>query len=197
MKYIVFSTLALLLLASCQSDESKQHEFAGQYQVTLQLPEANKDLEKAKKEVEEELKKAKEEIKTEIDKAKDEIETELGEESHSGNAANHFVEGIGELAQGLAGLGEGLGKMGIDIGQGIIDGLRFKADFKPDGSVYFGKKSRIQIGAGNHWEIKDGKFYLWEEGDQKKEFNMKKLGDGKWDLVSSDVIFHLEKIQAE
>ncbi len=194
MKYIVFVALSLLLLISCQSDEAKQQEFAGHYQVTLHLPEAKHEMEKAKEEVEEELKKAKEEIKTEIEKAKKEIESELGEDSHSSNAAGNFVEGMGQLAQGLAGLGEGLGKMGIDIGQGIIDGLKFKAEFKPDGTVYFGKRSKIQIGAGNHWEIRDGKFYLWEEGDEKKEFNMKKLGDGKWDLISSDLIFHLEKI---
>jgi hypothetical protein len=197
MKYIIFSALSLFLLISCQTDKAKQQEFAGQYQVTLHLPEAKNEMEKAKQDVEKELKKAKEEIKTEIQKAKEEIEAELGENSHSGNAASNFVEGIGELAQGLAGLGEGLGKMGIDIGQGIVDGLKFKAEFKPDGTVYFGKKSRIQIGAGNQWEIKDGKFYLWEEGEEKKEFTMKKLGDGKWDLISSDLIFHLEKITTE
>jgi hypothetical protein len=194
MKYIIFSALSMLLLISCQSDEAKQQEFAGQYQVTLHLPEAKNEMEKAKEDVEKELKKAKEEIETEIEKAKKEIESELGEGSHSSNAAGNFVEGIGQLAQGLAGLGEGLGKMGIDIGQGIIDGLKFKAEFKPDGTVFFGKRSKIQIGAGNHWEIRDGKFYLWEEGEEKKEFTMKKLGENKWDLTSSDIIFHLEKI---
>ena len=87
--------------------------------------------------------------------------------------------------------------MGIDLGQGIVDGLRFKAEFKEDGNVMFGKKSKIQIGSGNgnFWDIKDGKFYLWENENEKTAFEMKDLGDGRWDLVGEEVIFHLEKLK--
>ncbi|MBI1224115.1 MAG: hypothetical protein GC192_02660 [Bacteroidetes bacterium] len=104
---------------------------------------------------------------------------------------------MGELAQGLTGLGESLGKMGIDLGRGVVEGLRFKADFRPDGSVMFGKRSKIQIGSGNSWEIKHGKFYLWEDEDDKNEFDIKDLGSGKWDLVGEEVTFHLEPIPNE
>ncbi len=189
--------LVLFMLAACQSDQSLSKGFAGQYQVTLHLPEAKKEMQEAKKDVEQEISKAQKEIDESIAEAKKEIETEIGENNHFGDAVGNFVEGMGGLAQGLAKLGEGLGKMGIDIGQGVIDGLKFKAEFKPDGTVYFGKKSRIQIGNGTFWEIKGGKFYLWEDGEEKKEFVMKDLGNSNWDLVSPDIIFHLEKKTTE
>ncbi|MBK9012713.1 MAG: hypothetical protein IPM82_00730 [Saprospiraceae bacterium] len=193
---IISLAFLLLLFAGCQTDESRKSSFSGRYQVTLHLPEANQEMEKAKKEVEEELGKAKEEIKEEMEKAKEEIEEEMGEDNHFGDAVGNFVEGMGELAQGLNNLGKSLGKMGIDLGQGIIEGLRFKAEFKDDGKVYFGKKSKIQVGSGdgNFWDIKDGKFYLWEDGDEKNAFEMKDLGNGNWDLVGEEVIFHLEKL---
>ncbi|MCC6723665.1 MAG: hypothetical protein IT258_04095 [Saprospiraceae bacterium] len=154
-------------------------------------------MEKAKKEVEQEISKAKQEIDEGIEQTKEELSTELGKQHFLGDAAGDLAEGLGGLAKGLTELGQGLGKMGIDIGQGVIDGLKFKAEFKPDGSVYFGKKSRIQIGSGNSWEVKNGKFYLWEDENDKKPFEMKNLGNGKWDLISSDIIFHLEKITNE
>jgi hypothetical protein len=191
--------LLIFFMAACQTDESRQKAFAGQYQVTLHLPQANDEMEDAKKEVEKELSKAKEEIEAGIAEAKEEIEADLGEKNHFGNAVGNLVEGIGELAQGMVGLGESLGKMGIDLGQGIIEGLKFKAEFKDDGTVRFGKRSRIKIGAGegSFWEIKDGKFYLWEDENDKKAFEMKDLGGGNWDLLSDEIIFHLEKIKAE
>lgn len=187
----------VFLLAACQSDESRMQSFSGRYQITIHLSQAKKDMEKAKKDVERELGQAQKEIDEGIALAKDEIEAEMGEDNHFGDAVGNLVEGVGGLAQGLAKLGEGLGKMGIDIGQGVIDGLKFKAEFKPDGNVYFGKKSRIQIGSGegNFWQIKDGKFYLWEDEDEKNAFEMKDLGNGNWDLVSDDVIFHMERQQ--
>ncbi len=186
-----------VLFASCQSDESIKSSFVGKYQVTLHLPEAKKDLEKAKKDIEKDISEAKKDIKEDIAQAKEDIETEMGEDNHAGKAIGNFVQGMGELAQGMAQLGENLGKMGIDLGRGIVEGLRFKAEFKPDGHVSFGKKSKIQVGSGegNFWEIKDGKFYLWEDGDEKNAFEMKDLGGGNWDLVGDEVIFHLEKIE--
>ncbi|MCF8246225.1 MAG: hypothetical protein K9J37_05445 [Saprospiraceae bacterium] len=196
MKYLSIALL-LILIASCQSDKAREKAFAGRYQVTLHLPEATKEMEKAKKDVSKEISEAKKEIKDEIANAKEDIDAEMGEDSHLGNAVGNFVEGMGELAQGLAGLGESLGKMGIDLGRGIVEGLRFKAEFKEDGHVMFGKRSKIQVGSGegNFWEIKSGKFYLWEDGDEKNAFEMKDLGDGNWDLVGEEVIFHLEKIE--
>lgn len=187
----------LALLASCQSDEKLSNDFAGRYQVTLHLPEAKKDMMDAKKEVETEMAKAQEEIDKGMDEAKKEIESELGKENDFGDAMGNFAEGMGNLAKGLAKLGEGLGKMGIDLGEGIVDGLKFKAEFKPDGTVYFGKRSKLQIGNGVNWEIKDGKFYLWDEGEAKKEFIMEKTGEGIWELKSADVVFHLEKNMKE
>ncbi len=196
-----YGTLVLLIffLAACQTDESRQKAFSGQYQITLHLPQANNEMENAKKEVETELSEAKEEIEAGIAEAKEEIDAELGEKNHFGDAVGNFVEGMGELAQGMVGLGKSLGKMGIDLGQGIIDGLKFKAEFKDNGKVMFGKRSRIQIGSGegNFWEIKDGKFYLWEDENDKTVFEMKDLGGGNWDLLSNELIFHLEKIKAE
>jgi Skp family chaperone for outer membrane proteins len=72
MKIITLAFL-LLLFVGCQTDAARKTSFSGRYQVTLHLPEANKEMEKAKKEVEEELGKAKDEIKEEMAKAKDEI----------------------------------------------------------------------------------------------------------------------------
>ncbi len=196
MKYLSMAYLFVFAFTACQSDNAREKAFAGRYQVTLHLPETNKELEKSKKEMEREMAKAKKEIKDEIEKAKEDIEVELGEKSHFGKAVGNFVEGMGELAQGLTGLGESLGKMGIDIGRGVVEGLRFKAEFKDDGHVMFGKKSRIQVGSGegNFWEIKDGNFYLWEDGDEKNVFKMKDLGNGNWELVGDEVIFHLERL---
>ncbi len=196
MKYCALLSL-LFLLAACQTDETRKKGFAGQYQVTLHVPKAAKEMEAAEKEVEKELSRAQDEIEEGIAEAKEDIEAELGEENHLGNAVGNFVEGIGGLAQGLAKLGEGLGKMGINLGQSIVDGLRFKVEFKEDGNVYFGKKSRIQIGSseGNFWDIKDGTFYLWENENEKTAFEMKDLGNGDWELVNEDIIFHLERLE--
>lgn len=198
MKYYLFALFTLLLVA-CQTDKSRTKAFSGKYQVTLHLPQTNNEMENAKKEVEKELSDAKEEIKADMEDAKKEIEAELGENRHLGNAVGNFVEGMSELAQGMVGLSKSLGKMGIDLGQGIIDGLKFKAEFKDDGKVVFGKRSKIRIGGGegSFWEIKDGKFYLWEDGEEKTAFEMKDLGDGNWDLFSDKLIFHLEKIKTE
>lgn len=195
LKFLAFAAL-ILLFASCQSDEARKADFAGKYQVTLHLPEANQEMEKAKKDMEKDISEAKQEIREDIAQAKEDIEAEMGEDSHMSKAMGNFVEGMGQLAQGMAGLGESLGNMGIDLGRGIVDGLRFKAEFKPDGHVKFGKRSKIEIGSGegNFWGIKNGKFYLWEDGDEKNVFKMKDLGDGNWDLVNDEITFHLEKI---
>jgi|GEM_PF-3288786 len=196
MKYLPILSI-LFLLAACQTDESRKKGFAGKYQVTLHAPTAVKEMEAAEKEVEKELSKAQEEIEDGIAEAKEEIEAELGEENHLGKAVGNLVEGIGGLAKGLTKLGEGLGKMGINLGQSIVDGLRFKAEFREDGKVYFGKKSKLQIGSsdGNFWDIEDGKFYLWEDETEKTVFDMKDLGNGDWELVNEDIIFHLEKLE--
>ncbi len=196
MKYLSVAML-IILFASCQSDETIKKNFAGKYEVTLHLPPAaNQEMEQVKKDMAKDISEAKKEIKEDIAQAKEDIESEMGEENHLGKAVGNFVEGMGELAQGMAGLGESLGKMGIDLGRGIVEGLRFKAEFNPDGHVKFGKKSKIQIGSGegNFWEIKNGTFYLWEDEGDKNAFEMKDLGSGNWDLVGDEVIFHLEKI---
>lgn len=198
MKYLS-CILVIFLIAACQTDASRKKAFVGQYQVTLRLPEAKKDMTKAKEDMEKEMDKAQEEIKKGIEEAKKDIETDMGDENHFGDAMGNFVEGIGGLAEGLVKLGEGLGKMGIDLGQGIIDGLKFKAEFKEDGNVLFGKRSKMQIGSGegNFWDIKDGKFYLWENEDEKTAFEMKDLGNGNWELIGEDVIFELAKLEKE
>lgn len=198
MKNVLLASV-LLVFAACQSDATREKAFSGRYQVTLHLAEKNKDFEKAKKQVDEEITKAQKEMESGIKDAKKEIKEEMGDENHFGDAVGNFVEGMGSLAQGLAGLGKSLGKMGIDLGQGILDGLKFKADFRDDGNVYFGKGSKIQVGSGegNFWEIRDGKMYLWSQEDEKTAFEMKDLGEGKWDLVSDEIVFHLEKIREE
>ena len=188
--------MILFLFAACQSDESRMRDFAGTYDVTVHIPEAKKDLKKAKKDIEKEIKKAKKDIRRDIEKAKDDIRDEFGEENKLGDAIGNFVDGMGKFAEGMTDLGEHLGKLGIDLGNGVLEGLQFRAEFDKDGDVTFGKKGRIQIGSGNNsWTIKDGKLYLWEDEDEMEAFEMKKLGDGGWELVGEEVVFHLEKAE--
>lgn len=195
-KYLSIAVL-LVFLAGCQTDASRQKAFAGKYDVSIKLSEAQEEMIKAKKETKEEMAKAQQEIKDEIKKAKKEIDEEMGEDNDFGKAVGNFVEGMGNLAQGLTGLGEELAGMGIDLGQGILEGIHFKAEFKEDGNVLFGKKSKIRIGSGdgNFWEIKDGKFYLWENENDKTEFEMKETSKGNWDLIGEKVTLQLEKIE--
>lgn len=196
MKYFAIASLVLLLNA-CQTDASRTQDFAGRYDVTLHLKDAKKEMESAKLEVEKEMQKAQEEIKTEMAKAREDVEAELGEDSHIGKAVGSFVEGMSELAQGMTELGKSLGKMGINLGQNIVDGLEFKANFEPDGSVQFGSRSRLGLGTKDEkfWEIKDGKFYLGEKTGEKTPFEMKDLGNGEWELVGEDVRFHLKRAE--
>lgn len=196
MKKYLSALLLLLFLAGCQSDEARKRNFAGTYDVTIHLPEANKDLEKAKKDIEKEISQAKKDIRQDIEQTKDDLKEEFGNDNKLGDAVSNFVDGMGKFAEGMTDLGESLGKLGVDIGNGVLEGLQFRATFHEDGDVAFGKKARIRIGSDtNRWDVVDGKFYLWEDDTEKQVFEMKNLGNGNWDLIGENVIFHLEKVE--
>jgi seryl-tRNA synthetase len=196
MKSYLFFLLLPFFMMACQSDESKKRDFAGTYDVTLHIPDAKTELKKAKKDMQKEMEKAKKEIQQDIEKAKDDLEQEMGRDNNLGDAIGNFVEGMGKLAEGMTDLGEHLGNLGIDLSSGVLEGLRFRAEFEENGDVTFGKKGRIRIGGDtNRWDIQDGKFYLWEDETEKEVFEMKDQGNGNWDLVGKDVIFHLESAE--
>ncbi len=199
MKKLVPAILFLtLFFTACQSDQDRMNEFAGNYEVTMEIPDAGDEMKKAKKDVKKEIEQAKEQIREEIAKAKDDIEAEMGEDNNFGKAISHFVEGMGKFAEGMTELAEEVSHLGIDLGSDILGSMHFNAEFRGDGEVVFGRSSkglRINSGRDLRWEIRDGKFYLWNDSkdEEPKPYEMKKISDTEWDLVGKEVIFHLQK----
>ncbi|MEO1258354.1 MAG: hypothetical protein AAFZ15_06140 [Bacteroidota bacterium] len=198
MKNFLSLSLVSFLFFACQTDQQIQDTFAGEYEVTLESPETEKETKKAKKDMRKDIDKAKEEIRDEIDKAKKEIEKELGEDSDFGKAISSFVEGMGHLAEGMTDLGESLGELGIDLGTNILENVRFRAEFQSDGEVVFGKRSRISFRSNDlRWKIKNGKMIMWDAEEDNEEnaevFEIVKNSKNEIDLVGEDIIFHLKK----
>ncbi len=195
MKQCFFFLATTLLFVACQSDEKRESEFVGTYQVTIEAPESKKELEKAKKDMKKEMEEARKELKDEMKKARREIESELGEDSDFGKAIGSFVEGMGHLANSMTDLGESLGEMGIDLGTGILQNISFQAEFQKDGDVVFGKKRGIQFGKNDlKWKIDNGKMYLWNEDEPEKNadpYQIERISENEIDLVGEEVIFHL------
>ncbi len=197
---IAFSLFfSFLFFTACQSDEARQEAFAGTYEVMIEAPEAQHDLENAKEEMREELDKAQDEIRDEMAEARREIEQEFGEDNSFGEALGEFVEGVGEFAADMTELGESLGEMGIDLGSSLLRDVRFTAEFERDGDLEFGRnRGRIRF-SGNDlkWKIKNGDMLIWDEDDESEEdsdiFEIKKISENEWDLVGDDVTFHLVK----
>lgn len=192
---------SFLFFTACQSDEARQKAFAGTYEVTIEAPEAERDLEKAKEEMQEEIEKAQDEIREEMAKASRDIELEFGEDNSFGKALGEFVEGVGELAAGMTELGESLGEMGINLGSTLLRDVRFTAEFEQDGDLEFGRKrGRIRFsGDDKKWKIKNGDMLIWDADHETEEeadvFEIKKISDDEWDLVGDEVTFHLVKKQ--
>lgn len=185
----------LFLFPACESDQEQQTEFAGTYQVTLESPEAEMELRKAKEDMQADLDKAREDIRRDMKDARKDIESELGEDSRIGQAVGDFVEGVGEIAANMTQLGESLGNLGIGIGSGVLRDLRFTAKFEANGKVSLGKGRGISITSNDlRWKIKDGDMYLWDEDEGEANadrFEIKKIGENKWDLLGEEVTFHL------
>ena len=190
----------ILFFTACQSDEAKKRDFAGNYEVTIEASDARKELKKAKKEVKKELAEAKKQIREDIAEAKKDIESDLGEDSNLGKAIGQLVEGVGKFAESMTDFATEMSHWGIDLGADILGNIRFYAEFKNNGEVEFGKNARgVRINGGEdlRWEIRDGKFYLWNDDDEKdpKPYEMKKISGDEWDLVGEEVIFHLQKTE--
>ena len=197
MKNLFVFSLLILLFTACQTDQKIQDDFVGTYDVTIETPESNKDLEKAKKEMQKDLEEARENIRDDIQDAKKEIEAEFGEDSGLGKAIGSFVEGMGHFAESMTSLGEAMGNLGIDIGTSVLGSVRFTAEFQSDGEVVFGKKRGINIrGDDLRWKIEHGKMVLWNRDEGEKEatvFEIEKISDTEIDLIGEEVIFHLVK----
>jgi len=197
MKKYLIPFFAIALFSSCMTDQQRQDNFSGTYEVAIEAQDANNELANAKKDMKKEMKKARKEVKESMADAREEIEDEFGEDSNMGKAIGSFVEGMGHLAAGMTELGESLGEMGIDLGSNILTNVRFNAEFQNDGELVFGKKRGLRIHNDDmHWKIENGKMILWNEDsddDEPQVFDMKKISDTEWDLVGEEVIFHLVK----
>lgn len=195
MKYLFAIFSSLLFLTACQSDQQKQDEFVGTYEVSIEAPEADQEMEKARKDMKKDLEKARKELKKDMDEAREEIEDEFGEDSNLGKAIGSFVEGMGHLANSMTDLGESLGEMGIDLGSDLLNNVRFNAEFQKDGDVIFGKKRGIRFGSDDlKWKIENGKMYLWKENKDEEDadaYEIKNVSDSEIDLIGEEVIFHL------
>jgi hypothetical protein len=187
--YLLFAFI-LLLVAACNTDVILESRFAGKYDVTLHAPDSQKDLKKAKKDIEKDIKKAQKEIEKGVDEAKDQIERELGQGSPVGDALQNFIEGVGKMAEGLADLGEGLGTLGLEMGEGVLKNVRFKAEFKKNGELLFGKGRSDNV---KYWNIQNGILYVWEYEDEKMKFEIKQKGANQWELIGEKVTFYLTK----
>ena len=198
MKNFLLFFSCVLLFTACVTDQQIQDSFAGEYEVTIEAPDTEKEMKKAKKDMQKDMDKAKEEIRDEIEKAKKEIEEELGEDSDFGKAISSFVEGMGHLAEGMTDLGESLGEMGIDLGSNILKNVRFNAEFQRDGEVVFGRRNKINFRSDDlRWKIQNGKMKIWDEDEKDEEdaqeFEIVRISKNEIDLVGDDVIFHLIK----
>ncbi len=188
--------LALLLLASCQSDKQLKKNFAGTYEATIRLPQAEEDAKDFKKEMEKNIRETKDDIHQKLEETRQELDDELGDNNKLRNALRNFTDNMGNLVESLTDLGGSLGDLGAGLKSGLLEGLHFKVTFSQDGEVIFGEKKRIRIGSDTgKWDIVDGKFYLWEDGENNRPYEMKNLGKGKWDLVGEKVIFHIERVE--
>ena len=193
MKSYLFVLLSVLFIYSCKTDEQKQNDFAGTYEVTVEVENADDSMEEARENMKKDIDEAKEEIREEMKKAREEIKEEFGEDSNLGDAIGQFVEGMGHFAEGMTELGESLGELGIDIGAGILHDLRFNATFEADGDVELGRRRGIRISTGDElrWKIENGKFVLYEEDGETNIFEIHEISDTEFDLVGEDVTFHL------
>lgn len=202
MKQFLLIFLGMTLLSACVTDQQIQDSFSGEYEVTIEAPEAEKEMQNAKKDMKKDLDEAKEDIRDEIKKAKKDIEKEFGEDSDFGKAISSFVEGMGHFAEGMTDLGESLGEMGINLGAGLLKNVRFHANFQRDGEVVFGKRNKVKIENEDlRWKIKNGKLILWNEDDESEEdadeFEIVQISKNEIDLIGKDVIFHLIKKEKE
>lgn len=195
MKYFLIIFSSFLFFTACQTDQQKQEEFVGTYKVSIEAPDANQEMEKARKDMTKELADARKELKKDMDDAREEIEDEFGEDSNLGQAISSFVEGMGHLANSMTDLGESLGEMGIELGSDILNNVRFNAEFQKDGDVIFGKKRGIRFGSDDlKWKIENGKMFLWNENKEEEDadaYEIKNISDSEIDLIGDDVIFHL------
>ena len=201
MKKALFFFCGILIFSSCLTDQQIQDSFAGEYEVSIEAPDSEKELKKAKKDLKKEMKQAKKDIDKDIKKAQQEIEEEFGEDSNFGKAISSFVEGAGHLANSMTDLGESLGEMGIDLGNNILKNVNFRANFKNNGEIVFGRKGRINFQTNElHWKIKNGKMLLWNSDEEDETeadiFEIINISDNEVDLVGEEVTFHLIR-QAE
>lgn len=197
MKYFLAIFSSFLFFTACQTDQQKQDEFIGTYEVSIEAPDADQEMENARKDMKKDLEEARKELKENMDDAREEIEDEFGEDSNLGKAIGSFVEGMGHLANSMTDLGESLGEMGIDLGSDILNNVRFHAEFQKDGDVIFGKKRGIRFGSDDlKWKIENGKMYLWNESKEEQDadaYEIKNISVSEIDLVGEEVIFHLVK----
>jgi hypothetical protein len=193
MQKILSLALVVLVFGSCLSDKMQEHQLIGKYRVSLHSPEAQQEMDKARKDLKKDIEKAKYDAHKSVEEAKKEIAENLGEDSNLGGAMQHFADGMGKLAEGMVDLGGELGKMGLGLGNGILKGLKFKLEFKKDGQAIFGSKN---FGEDLRWEISDGRLYIWNlDEDGKTEFTLKKLSADEWELINDEVVLQLDRVK--
>lgn len=192
MKKILIFVFAIILWSSCSTDPILKHRFAGKYEVRLDSPKSEREMKRAKRDIEKDINKAQKEIKKGVEDAKTEIERELGDDSKIKDALKSLVEGVGKMAEGLAELGEGLGELGLELGQDVLKGVKFNVDFKKNGEVVFGKGRSNDV---KYWSIEKGVLYIWEYEDEKMAFEMKQKSAKEWELAGKEITFHLTEIK--
>ncbi len=191
MKKLTLYFMAIAIFSACSFDPIMKHRFAGKYEARLSAPKSDRDIRKAKRELERNIRDTKKDIDKGIEDAKKDIERELENENNIKDALKDLMAGVGKMAEGLTDLGEGLGKIGLDLGQDILRGIKFKVEFKKNGEVVFGNGSRDI----KHWNIEKGTLYIWDYEDEKMAFEMKQVAAREWELIGKNITFHLTEIK--
>ncbi len=195
MKKLLSLAFIVFVFGSCLSDKMQEHQLIGKYRVSLHSNEAQQEMDKARINLKNDIEKAHEDTRKSLKEAKKEIAENLGEDSNLGGAMQNFVDGVGKIADGVVGLGGELGKMGLGLGDGLLNGLKLKLEFQKDGQAILGSKN---FGEDLHWEIKDGRLYMWNiDENDKTEFNLKKLSASEWELSNDDIVLKLDRVKGK
>lgn len=194
MKIATFVFLIGITLMSCQSDEAKQKEMAGTYDVKITLNEENEELLNSKKKLRKDIEKAQEEISTEIDQAREEVAKEFAADSKMGDAVDHFISGMGKFAEAMTELGGKMGELGINLGEDFLDNLQFEATLKENGTVKIDKFVLRSV-KSMRWDIRDGKMYLQaSEDDDEMVFNIRRKNINTWELTNDEMVVSLRRL---
>lgn len=197
MKNSALVVLFSLVLFACQSDEAKQKEMAGTYDVKIILNEKNQEFLDSKKELKNEIAKAQDEISTEIDKAREELSKEFDEGSKMGDALDHFVSGMGKFAEAMTEFGGKMGEFGINMGENFLENLEFEATLRDNGTIKVDKFGLRSI-KSMRWDIRDGKMYLRaSEDDNEMAFDIHRKNINTYELTNEEMTVTMRRLPDE